>query len=346
MNKLYPKVLPLFLVGILLLAIAGCKKEKKNINLPELTTNEASIITQTTAYCGGNIIADGGDIITERGICISTTQNPTIADKKIKIKKNWNDFDIKKGRYRVNITALTPKTTYYIRAYATNSVGTAYGNEKSFFTDDINETLPMKDYDGNSYKTVKIENQIWMAINLRTTSLNDGTIIPNVTDDTKWKSLNTAALCTYGNTTNTDTIITLGRLYNGYAVKTEKLCPIGWHVPSHDDWDTLVFNLEGEDLAGGKLKEEGYKNWDRPNLAADNESGFSAVGAGLRCENYSGVPQFAGYRYSSGIWSSTFYDNIDNVPYYFLNNLDVFTNKSYLITSSITSGYSVRCIKD
>ena len=106
----------------------GEEKEFSTLaNLPSVTTAEATNITQTTATGGGNVTADGGATVTERGICWSTSQNPTV-------NGNHASNGSGTGTFSVNMTSLSPGTTYYVRAYATNSAGTAYGNQKSFTT--------------------------------------------------------------------------------------------------------------------------------------------------------------------------------------------------------------------
>jgi uncharacterized protein (TIGR02145 family) len=346
MNKLYQNVLPLFLLGFVFLTMANCKKDKtsKIVTLPKITTNEASIITQTSAYCGGNITTDGGGIITDRGVCISTTQNPTIADNKIQMGTYYHGIKrFEKGHFRGIVSVLTPKTTYYIRAYATNSAGTAYGTEKSFYTNEINEVVPINDYDGNSYKTVKIGTQIWMAVNLRTTTLNDGKTIPNITDGAQWKSQTTEALCTYENTTNQDSIIVYGRLYNWYAVNTDKLCPVGWHVPSESEFDTLVYYLEGYDIAGGKLKEKGTSHWLAPNAGADNETGFTALGSGYRGV-LNGDSPFYFKDAMFALWLSTEISNERSVAE--IAELGWYIGSVAYSSPYKNYGYSVRCLKD
>jgi uncharacterized protein (TIGR02145 family) len=142
----------------------------------------------------------------------------------------------------------------------------------------------MTDQDGNTYKTVTIGTQTWMAENLRTTKYNDGTAIPNITDADEWKReiLSKGAYCNYDNTTSTDTIATYGRLYNYYAVSTGKLAPKGWHVPTDAEWTQLTDYLGGKSVAGGKLKETGTTHWHSPNEGATNETGFTALPGGLR----------------------------------------------------------------
>jgi hypothetical protein len=97
------------------------------ISKPTVTTAVADDITTTTAVCGGNVTFDGGADVTARGVCWDTTGTPTLADKKT------ND-GIGTGSFTSNITGLSPNTTYYVRAYATNSEGTAYGSQISFTT--------------------------------------------------------------------------------------------------------------------------------------------------------------------------------------------------------------------
>ena len=103
------------------------------ITLPVLTTQNVTSITFNSARCGGNITSDGWSKVTARGVCWSTSPNPTINDN-----KTTNGSGI--GNFTSNIAGLAENTTYYVRAYATNSKGTAYGVEKSFTT--IEASLP------------------------------------------------------------------------------------------------------------------------------------------------------------------------------------------------------------
>lgn len=97
-------------------------------SLATINTVAISSITANSAVSGGSIVSDGNDPITARGICYSTKVNPTVADNKIPDNGSSDNFTLL-------ITGLSPNTTYYIRAYATNSTGTAYGiNEENFTT--------------------------------------------------------------------------------------------------------------------------------------------------------------------------------------------------------------------
>ena len=100
----------------------------KQIVLPSVTTAAITQITETGAVAGGVVTSDGGASVTERGVVYATTQNPTTADNKV---SNGSGT----GSFTCNLTDLQPNTTYYVRAYATNEVGTAYGEEMSFTTE-------------------------------------------------------------------------------------------------------------------------------------------------------------------------------------------------------------------
>jgi uncharacterized protein (TIGR02145 family) len=142
----------------------------------------------------------------------------------------------------------------------------------------------VKDVDGNIYNTVTIGTQVWMAEDLKTTRYNDGTAIPYVEGDLEWKNLRSDAYCWFNNDESNKTAY--GALYNWYTTNTGKLCPVGWHVPSNSDWETLINYCGGWEVAGGKLKEAGTAHWEAPNIGATNEFGFTALpGGGRRPED-------------------------------------------------------------
>jgi len=122
----------------------------------------------------------------------------------------------------------------------------------------------------------------WMAENLNETTYNDGSEIPFVTDNTQWRNLTTPAYCYYlGGDAST-----YGALYNFYVVSnTKNICPVGWHVPTWENWLNLMEAMGGENVAGGKLKEEGLTHWLSPNTGATNSSGFTGLPGGFRNDN-------------------------------------------------------------
>ncbi len=191
------------------------------------------------------------------------------------------------------------------------------------------------DIDGNVYKTVKIGNQIWMAENLKTTRYNDGTPIPNVMDNEKWKKLKEGACCYYNNAYSKS--LTYGMLYNWYAVNTGKLAPKGWHIPSDAEIQAFLSFLGGEIIAGERLKStSGWEN----NGNGKNSFGFNGLPAGIR--TIDGTFQVVGYY--SYFWSST--EDYSKDGYGLGHNLRYENSGSYRISTSKSSGFSVRCIKD
>ncbi len=171
-----------------------------------------------------------------------------------------------------------------------------------------NGLFPVNDIDGNSYTAVVIGDQVWMAENLRTTKYNDGTPIPLVTDNNEWKNLTTPAYCWYDNDESTYKE-NFGAFYTLYTVQTEKLCPQGWHVPTKEEWDVLK-NYLGLDR-GGKLKEAGTVTWDSPNTGATNESGFTALGGGIR-NCLSGQFEYKGTQTSFWSSNSSYFPTLSN----------------------------------
>ena len=192
------------------------------------------------------------------------------------------------------------------------------------------------DIDGNVYNIVKIGNQIWMKENLNTTHFRNGEDIYIVTNNGAWCDLNLSCYCNYGNTESNAK--TYGRMYNWYSVNTGSLCPNGWHVPSDAEWTILTNYLEGEAIAGGKLKETGLAHWNSPNTEASNSSGFTALPGGFR--NFDG--EFYNIGISGHWWSSTKINaNSSMLRRLYYSDVKVFKG-SY----NKLSGLSVRCLKD
>jgi uncharacterized protein (TIGR02145 family) len=193
------------------------------------------------------------------------------------------------------------------------------------------------DVDGNSYNTITIGTQTWMAENLKTTRLNDGTSIPLVTSSATWGTLTTPAYCWYNNDEASNKV-TYGALYNWYTANTGKLCPSGWHIPSDAEWTTLTDLFGGLSVAGGKMKEAGTGHWISPNVGATNESGFTGLPAGYR-DKTSGFLNIGTYALW---WASTGINSTDSWGRG-LYNLDATVYRYPYYTNH---GFSVRCIKN
>jgi uncharacterized protein (TIGR02145 family) len=199
------------------------------------------------------------------------------------------------------------------------------------------EPVNVTDVEGNVYKIVTINKKIWMAENLKTIKLNDGTLIPNTKPSNSswdWYHNKTFAYCWYSNdSTNKEKY---GALYNWYTISTGKLCPNGWHVPSNIELDAVVAFIGGYDGNSGKLMETGTTHWNNPVINATNETGFTALPAGFTSSGY-----FFGIGESTLIWSST---TSDTEKAYAWN----INRSSYFVTESVPYEYgaSVRCVKD
>lgn len=196
---------------------------------------------------------------------------------------------------------------------------------------------PVTDIEGNTYKTVKIGTQVWMAENLKTTKFNDGTDIASVIDSIAWRNLTTPGYCMYN---KNDTVFkrTYGLLYNGYTADSGKVCPTGWHLPENEEWQLLSDFLADSLYGGGKLKETGTTHWKTPNRGATNTSGFSALPAGIRYFEGS----FTALLYYTAFWSATASGN-DVEGYTSLYYGDAKVKTGY---ASKKHGFSIRCIKD
>jgi uncharacterized protein (TIGR02145 family) len=312
-------------------------------SLATITTTTVTNISGTTAVSGGNITNNGGSLVTQRGVCYSTSANPTTANSTI-ISGSGT------GSFTSNLTALTANTTYYVRAYAINSSGTSYGNQVSFTTTSgsgsgiSNPGLGVT-FNGYTYSTVILGNgQEWMAENLRTTTYANGNPIPNITG-TQWSSLTTGAWCHYNNSSQYEN--PYGKLYNWYAVADPRnVCPSGWHVPTDAEWSTFINYLDpnaagGDNIpntAGGKMKSTGTQYWQSPNSGASNESGFSGLPGGV-CGPNTSFANFGVYGYW---WTST----EANTFYSWLRVLGNYNGHVSKGANDKRDGLSVRCIKN
>ena len=315
----------LLITGLLLFLAYSCVKDKEKIP-PVLTTYAVTGITSISASCGGTVTG-GCTLITAQGVCWSTASTPTIADNKT------NDKACDEG-FASAMTGLSPNTTYYVRAYATNDVGTGYGDIKSFKTLQANTVT---DIDGNVYNTIVIGTQTWMIENLKVTKYRNGDAIPNVMDSTAWISLNTGAYCNYNNDINIP--VTYGRLYNWFAINDSRnITPAGWHVATAAEWVTLVSYLGGKEAAGGKMKEAGLSHWISPNMDANNSSGFTALPAGYRYSD----GKFLHLGNNAHFWSATAKD----LSTAWARRLGTDHEDCDLDSLYKVNALSVRCLKD
>lgn len=308
--------------------------------VPAVETLPLSEISATKVRTGGKITGIGGLKISDCGVCWHTAPNPTIKNSRtMQPIPDWPYAELEPilglGTFKSIIAGLQPNKTYYVRAYATNSLGTSYGEQLMFTTKDSiveGKQELLIDIDGNAYKTVKIGTQIWMAENLKVTHYSNGEPIPK-----GFNSLSGVYFDYYYSSFHT---ATYGRLYNWYVVNDQRqIAPKGWHVPTSDDFLALENYLGGSNIAGGKLKETGLEHWQTPNTGATNESGFTGLPSGFQ-EN--GDLLFIKGT-NGGFWSSTENDNNTALSKILRYNNSEFrsnalTNKTELL--------SIRCIKN
>jgi uncharacterized protein (TIGR02145 family) len=299
------------------------------LSIPTVTTATVTNITQTTATGGGTVTSDGGATVTARGVCWNTSSNPTTANSHTTDGSGT-------GTFVSNLTGLTLNTLYYVRAYATNSLGTAYGNEVSFTTLAPGFTCgDIVSYEGKTYNTIQIGTQCWFQENL-----NVGTKINGSQNQSNNSIIE--KYCYNDLESNCDVY---GGLYQWNEMMqysttpgVQGICPTGWHLPTDAEWTTLTDYLGGAGVAGGKMKEAGTAHWSPPNTGATNSSGFTALPGGSRANN----GNFYGFTLNAYFWSSTEYSSAyawGRDLYY--NDEDV--DRNYNLK---TNGFSVRCVRD
>ncbi|MCK9423512.1 MAG: hypothetical protein M0Q38_13030 [Bacteroidales bacterium] len=204
------------------------------------------------------------------------------------------------------------------------------------------------DIDGNAYHTVVIGNFEWMAENLKTTSWNNNTKIPNIIDSIAWIGLTIGAYCWYNN--DESNAKTYGALYNWYAVNTGRLCPEGWRVPSDEEWKLLEGYVDTQygrcdtiwDDSGGRGNDAGQRlkkssGWSSGGIGKD-DFGFSALPGGERCSN----GRFFLEGRSGFWWSSTGYD--ESGAWY--RNMIYSLDDIFRLIHPKWMGFSVRCLRD
>jgi len=308
--------------------------------LPQVNTTSVTNVTSSTALATGEVISDGGDQNTSRGFCYSNTSNPTISND-----TTLNGTGL--GAYMGTLMNLTLSSTYYVRAYSTNRVGTSYGNELSILASlppspqSCPGTPTVTDIDGNVYNTVQIGNQCWTQSNLKVSKYRNGDNIPTGLNNNDWQSTTSGAYAIINNDSVNNGLF--GKLYNHYAVTDSRgLCPSGWHVPTDAEWTTLENHLGGSGVAGGALKSTAMRpipgGWNPPNTGATNSSGFTALPGGLyHSDGSSSSVTEMGYWWSSSLWGGF-------APLY--RTLALSSSTIFGSYFFFNAGFSVRCLKN
>jgi len=254
--------------------------------LPSVTTITVTNVTTSEATVRGAVTSDGGENVTQRGFVYGTEHNLSIASSSIV----YHGTGV--GQYVNLLSSLLSGQTYYVRAFATNNVGTAYGDELTFTTTTpspvAGDAVPcpgtptVTDHEGNVYNTVQIGTQCWTKENLRTTtSPSTGTYLipPAGTNETfagkqaRWYDDDSATYAprNYGLLYNWNAAMDTfnidfgelsvnpvsGEFWIGFTDLRRGICPQGWHVPSDAEWTTLADYLNArEEYRSGDI--DGY----------------------------------------------------------------------------------------
>ena len=322
----------IILPAILFLGLYSCSKPVDTVSdIPEVVTTVIFAVTSYSATGGGIVVSENLNAVTERCICWSKNPAPTTADFKTIDGKGL-------GNYTSVMTNLDPNATYYVRAYAKNSVGVAYGNELNLITAAASTTT-VSDIDANVYNVITIGNQTWMKENLKVSRYNNGDSIPTGLSASSWGTTTTGAFAVYDSDLANE--IKYGKLYNWYAANdSRKIAPPGWHVASQEEWQTLIDLLGGPQSAATELKEAGLTHWATPNTGATNGSGFTALPTGTRMID--GTFTLIG---TNGYWwTSTEYlvGGPDAEAILLLSN----SQEAVYVTDRKSYGAAIRCIKD
>ncbi|MDO8898166.1 MAG: fibrobacter succinogenes major paralogous domain-containing protein, partial [Bacteroidales bacterium] len=314
----------------------------------------------------------------EMGVVLSTEPNPSLENyvRKGKLHRNvFNNFDLSyyKGDVYVHrFRGLEPSTTYYTKVYLILSGKLYYSTEISFTTSGsvINRGNGLTDIEGNHYETVQINNQEWMAENLRVSRFRNGDSILSGNNEADWANKTIPLYAVFdhnvldGLNNEEEVKSAFGLLYNGYTIKNSRqLCPEGWRLTTKNDWEELI-NYSREHLGyyineGNFYLSESYflTSCRNPQTTSQGcqtnvapfwrelnypEEQYDIFGLGLEATGYRG--RFGGYDSNleyARFWLADPYDAVYHYTISINPNYRTFF-REYLLGS----GNSVRCIRD
>ncbi|MFH0843542.1 MAG: FISUMP domain-containing protein [Bacteroidota bacterium] len=321
----------ILLILLIIVLFNSCKKKE----LPIVNTWDIAVFSEAVR-CSGTLKGEG---VVERGFKWRTDQEPDYQNGKTAIDNRTNYFV-------TTILGLSPRTTYYLKAYATNSEGTAYSLEREIITSQTGTFTDNRD--SKTYKWVEIGDQIWMAENLSYLPF-----VSSYTSDT--------GIYVFNYTGTSADIARKQEEYKKYGCLYSweialEVCPDGWHLPSRDEWEeleeTIVLNSEVIYRSkkyyayyGDFLKEAESNYWSSPLNKPNNATSFSALPAGYHFRTFDSSSNkdiyFLGMGTYTGFWSSTTFSDFSFVIALSSGTRDMIKN-----VSEKNYGYSIRCLKD
>ena len=296
---------------------------------PEITTGSATNIDSTTAKIYGMVGFDGADAVTAAGFVWGANPDLSGAADTVSISTG--------GTYMVELSDLAYNSTYYYSAYATNSVGTTYGDTLSFVAVEppflCGSSRPFN-YNGVNYRTIQVGDRCWFADNLQSATYANGDTILYV--GTGWSSIGndqTPARAAFSY--DTLNVPTYGWLYNWYAASDHRnICPEEWHVAEQPEWEALVASLSPT-LSGKELK---AKSSDAVPWDGLNSIGFNAIPAGYRTDG--GTFQQLGT--NAYFWTSDAWSSVSGRDWRLSSGTNTASNSYF----NKKGGFSVRCVKE
>ncbi len=319
---------------------------------PLVTTDSVTNITSTSAAVYGNILFNGWyENVQEQGFQLSTTADfsGSVTTQAITPDNPYSDCELPcmGNVYSFIFTGLTPTTTYYVRTYATNERGTAYGDTLQFTTPFGCGLNTVRDYDGNTYNTVQIGSQCWMKENLKTTHYANGTSISSSSWSYPGNSSSNKA--TYGLLYEFNAV-TRGTASSSNPSGVQGICPTGWHVPSDAEWKQMEMEVGMSqsaadntmwrgNIAARLCGNTGWTSSSTANAAGNtsaagrNSSGFSALPAGDH--------NSWNFKDNADFWTAT--DRGTGAWYRELDYNNAGVERYFAATGC---DFSVRCVKD
>jgi hypothetical protein len=311
-------------------------------SIPTVTTDIITSINATSAVSGGNVIHDGGAPITARGVCWSTSPNPILANSISSIGAGTGT-----GLFGLNIIGLNPSSTYYVRAYATNCAGTAYGNQVVFNTTACNPGAYPSGYVHCSTPTPigdvtnPITGNTWMDRNLGASQVATQPWDTNSYGDLyQWGRFADSHQCRTSNTTTT--VSTTDQPGHGYFILASS-SPYDWRNPQNTNLWQGVNGVNNPCPVGYRLPTDAELNAERMSWTPY----FSAVGAfasplklpvaGCR-SNSDGLLYWGG---SQGFYWSSTVSGSNSIVLNFMLSCSIGT-----FSKQRAGAYSVRCIKE